>query len=64
MTRVHRPQGYVLMEPPSEPKTVPGCNTCLSICVSRRNARSRGDYSAVSDANVALRRHQSEVHGS
>ncbi|MER8028554.1 hypothetical protein ABTZ78_06215 [Streptomyces bauhiniae] len=47
---------------PSEPHAVPGCNACLGICVARTNARSRGDYSAVTDSNVRLRRHQAEKH--
>lgn len=62
MTGTQKPQGYVLTEPPAEPKAVPGCGTCLSFCVSRDNARSTGDYSAVSDANVKLRQHQAEAH--
>ncbi|MFG3123477.1 hypothetical protein ACGFYO_15885 [Streptomyces sp. NPDC048201] len=51
-----------LVEFPSEPSAIPGCSGCLGICVARANARSRGDYSAVSDANVRLRRHQAERH--
>jgi hypothetical protein len=50
------------MELPPEPKAAPGCGTCLVVCVRRENARSRGDYSAVSDANVELRRHHAETH--
>ncbi|MFG2815213.1 hypothetical protein [Streptomyces sp. NPDC048410] len=53
---------YDLAEFPSEPNAVPGCSACLGICVARTNARSRGDYSAVSDSNVRLRRHQAEEH--
>lgn len=56
------PQGYHLTEPPAEPSAVPGCSGCLSLSVTRENARSRGDYSAVSDANVALRHHRAEAH--
>ncbi|RSS07317.1 hypothetical protein EF917_05560 [Streptomyces sp. WAC00469] len=51
-----------LMEGAREPSPKPGCRTCLSLSVARENARSAGDYSGVSDGNVRLRRHQSEVH--
>ncbi len=64
MASTQKPQGYGLTELPPEPKTVPGCSTCLSICVRRENSRSRGDYSAVSDANVELRQHHTEAHDS
>ncbi|GAA3068946.1 hypothetical protein GCM10010448_60200 [Streptomyces glomeratus] len=51
-----------LTELPREPSAVPGCPTCLSHSVARENARSTGDYSAVSDSNVRLREHQAEAH--
>ena len=57
-----KPQDYHLAEPPAEPSAEPGCSDCLSLSVTRENARSRGDYSAVSDANVALRQHREEAH--
>ncbi|MGW6457059.1 hypothetical protein ACWF94_14260 [Streptomyces sp. NPDC055078] len=57
-----KPQGYGLTEPPAEPSAEPGCAICLSIVVGRSNARSLGDYSAVSDRNVELRRHRTEAH--
>ncbi|MFI7408127.1 hypothetical protein ACIBU0_05575 [Streptomyces sp. NPDC049627] len=57
-----KPQDYHLTELPAEPPTTPGCSSCLSLSVSRENARSRGDYSAVSDANVELRQHHAEAH--
>lgn len=57
-----KPQDYHLTEPPAQPSAEPGCPDCLSLSVTRENARSRGDHSAVSDANVALRRHRAEVH--
>ncbi|MBT2674668.1 hypothetical protein J7E95_28440 [Streptomyces sp. ISL-14] len=50
--------------PPREPSPKPGCFDCLSLSVSRENARSKRDYSAVSDANVLMRQHQAEAHGS
>ncbi|GHJ37309.1 hypothetical protein Sm713_29180 [Streptomyces sp. TS71-3] len=56
------PKEYCLTERPPEPKAVPGCGACLGICARRQNARSRGDYSAVSDTNVALKRHQDQAH--
>jgi hypothetical protein len=48
----------------AEPRAASGCGPCLSISTRRLNARSRGDYSAVSDANVELRRHQADAHHS
>lgn len=59
-----KPQGYNLTEFAPEPSAVPGCADCLSRVVARRNARSSGDYSAVSDINVELRVHQAEAHAS
>ncbi|MEX3101474.1 MULTISPECIES: hypothetical protein [unclassified Streptomyces] len=48
--------------PLPEPSPVPGCTACLSFATARRNARSVHDHSAVTDANVLLRRHLSEAH--
>lgn len=56
------PQDYRLTELPAEPTAEPGCAACLSLVVARRNARSNGDYSGVSDRNVELRQHQAEAH--
>lgn len=64
MARTRQPQGYGLNELPPEPRAVPGCSVCLDICVRRKNSRSRGDYSAISDANVKLRQHHAEAHNS
>lgn len=64
MTGTQKPQGYGLTELPPEPKAVPGCGTCLRICLRRENARSRSDYSTASDLNVELCRHQAETHAS
>lgn len=64
MAGTQQPQSYRLSEILVEPKTVPGCGACLGMCVRRENARSRGDYSAVTDANVGLRQHQAEAHSS
>lgn len=57
-----KPQGYNLTELPAEPSAKPGCSACLSIVVARENARSRGDYSGVSDQNVELRQHHADAH--
>ncbi|WP_416970512.1 hypothetical protein [Streptomyces sp. 4F14] len=54
----YEPQKYPL----PEPSPVPGCAECLSLGTARRNARSTHDYSAVTDANVLLRRHLAEAH--
>ena len=62
MAGTQKPHGYGLTELPPEPKAAPGCSACLGICVRRENSRSVGDYSAVSDANVELRRHRAEAH--
>lgn len=62
MAGSQKPQGYGLTELPAEPRAVPACGACLRICVRRENARSSRNYSAVSDANVDLRRHQAENH--
>jgi hypothetical protein len=52
-----------LTAPGPEPEPVASCRECLSIAVTRTNARSVGDYSKASDANVALRTHLREEHG-
>lgn len=57
-----KPQDYGLTELPTEASAVPGCAGCLSLVLARQNARSRGDYSAVSDVNVELRMHHAETH--
>jgi hypothetical protein len=46
-----------------EPAPVSSCSTCLGFAVRRQNARSVGDYSAATDANVCLRRHLAAQHG-
>ncbi|ARF62113.1 hypothetical protein B1H20_12405 [Streptomyces violaceoruber] len=56
------PAGTCLSELPREPSPVPCCPACLSHSVARENARSGGDYSAVSDANVRMRQHQRDEH--
>ncbi|MEV1068896.1 hypothetical protein [Streptomyces sp. NPDC050263] len=55
-------KGYRLADPPAEPSAEPGCAVCLSLGVARQNARSSGDFSAVSDRNVELRAHHAEAH--
>ncbi len=57
-------QGPVhLATPDVEPEPVASCRECLGIAVTRANARSVGDYSKASDANVVLRTHLREEHG-
>jgi hypothetical protein len=58
----HQPQGHHAAALPAEPSAEPGCAECLSLVVARQNARSHGDYCAVSDRNVELRAHQAEHH--
>lgn len=52
-----------LTAPVPEPDPVAGCRQCLGIAVTRTNARSVGDYSKASDANIALRTHLRDEHG-
>lgn len=52
-----------LMAPHREPEPVASCRECLGHAVTRTNARSVGDYSKVSDANVVLRTHLRDDHG-
>lgn len=47
--------------PPPEPVPVAGCADCAGLTALRGRARVRGDWSAASDCNVLLRRHQ-EAH--
>lgn len=49
--------------PTGEPSPVAGCRQCLGVALTRANARSVGDYSKATDANVVLRRHLREDHG-
>ncbi len=58
-----RQQGSTLSPFEGEPALVPGCSECLGFANRRQNARSVSDYSAVTDANVCLRRHLAEQHG-
>ncbi|MCX4587465.1 hypothetical protein [Streptomyces sp. NBC_01481] len=62
MAETQKPQCYTLAELPPEPSPVPGCADCLSIGVRKANARSGGDFSGASDANVALMTHLAEEH--
>lgn len=49
--------------PNAQPEPARGCMECLAISVKRANARSVGDFSGASDANVVLRTHLREEHG-
>ncbi|GAA4922290.1 hypothetical protein GCM10023237_48990 [Streptomyces coeruleoprunus] len=41
-----------------EPRPVQGCKVCAALEYDKTMARSRGDWSAVSDCNVRLRKHE------
>lgn len=56
-------QGSTLPPFQREPAPVPGCSECLGLANRRQNARSVSDHSAVTDANVCLRRHLKAQHG-
>lgn len=43
--------------PLAEPAPVDGCGRCAELAAGRTAARAAGDLSAVSDANVLIRRH-------
>ncbi|ORT54046.1 hypothetical protein BKD26_36475 [Streptomyces sp. CB03238] len=43
--------------PPSPPVPAPGCRVCAALDKQRAEARDRGDFSAVTDANVELASH-------
>jgi hypothetical protein len=58
-----RQKGSTLSPFQQEPAPVPGCSECLGIANRRQNARSVSDHSAVTDANVYLRRHLKAQHG-
>ncbi|MFD6416166.1 hypothetical protein [Streptomyces sp. NPDC060194] len=38
-------------------EAAPGCETCASLVEQREIARARGDFSAVTDADVEIRHH-------
>ncbi|PZT76579.1 hypothetical protein DNK56_25045 [Streptomyces sp. AC1-42W] len=46
-----------LMSFPEPSQPVEGCDVCQALDVQRREAGSRGDYSAATDASVEIRRH-------
>lgn len=50
---VQLPDGWPLVEP----APVDGCGRCAELAAGRAVARAAGDLSAVSDANVLIRRH-------
>ncbi|WP_181787907.1 hypothetical protein [Streptomyces phytophilus] len=45
------------MFPPADTAPAPGCGRCAELAADRATARAEGDLSAVSDANVLIRRH-------
>ncbi|WP_181787816.1 hypothetical protein [Streptomyces phytophilus] len=50
---VQLPDGWPL----AEPAPADGCGRCAELAAGRTFARASGDLSAVSDANVLIRRH-------
>ncbi|KPI04366.1 hypothetical protein OK074_4683 [Actinobacteria bacterium OK074] len=44
------------------PTAVPGCAECAALDIQRAAARAEFDWSAETDANVFLRRHQRAEH--
>lgn len=51
------------MMPIPEPVGRPGCNVCAGYVLRRKSAYGRYDFSAVTDANVLLRRHLEGLGG-
>ncbi|WP_105974096.1 hypothetical protein [Streptomyces geranii] len=45
------------------PLPVPGCEACAEVDGLRQNARAESDASAVTDADVLMRRHHRADHG-
>ncbi|MGW1716659.1 hypothetical protein [Streptomyces sp. NPDC002156] len=45
------------------PQPVSGCDTCAELAGQRQTARAESDASAVTDADVLMRRHQRAEHG-
>ncbi|UIX32937.1 hypothetical protein [Streptomyces sp. GQFP] len=45
------------------PLPVSGCETCAELAGQRQTARAESDASAVTDADVLMRRHQRAEHG-
>ncbi|MFD7015835.1 hypothetical protein [Streptomyces sp. NPDC059161] len=43
--------------PHASPQPAKGCAVCAEMVVRRRAARDRGDFSAVTDADVEIRHH-------
>ncbi|MEU9334895.1 hypothetical protein AB0D49_17265 [Streptomyces sp. NPDC048290] len=46
------------------PVPVDGCAICTELGARQRKARDAGNQSALTDANVLLRRHVRQAHGS
>ncbi|GGL00665.1 hypothetical protein GCM10010094_71640 [Streptomyces flaveus] len=44
------------------PVPAPGCGTCTELAITRDDARTYGNRSAETDANVLLRRHLCRDH--
>jgi hypothetical protein len=63
VTQTTQGEPVSLTVPVRDPDPVAGCRECLRIALARTNARSVGNYSKASDANVGLRTHLKEKHG-
>ncbi|NUK84448.1 hypothetical protein HRW07_07885 [Streptomyces lunaelactis] len=51
-----------LNTPLLEPAPVGGCDVCAALARQREENRRTGDMSAVSDANIEIRRHSGPEH--
>ncbi|MFI8824098.1 hypothetical protein [Streptomyces sp. NPDC053431] len=60
--RAANEQASVTYELSRPPVPVPHCVECGELAAARAAARARFDWSAETDANVLLRRHQGESH--
>ncbi|MGW8066496.1 hypothetical protein ACVV2G_30480 [Streptomyces ziwulingensis] len=49
-------------DPGGPPVPAPGCEACARLAARREAARAAFDHSAVTDANVLLRRHRRKEH--
>ncbi|MGW5780482.1 hypothetical protein [Streptomyces sp. NPDC003863] len=60
--RARGPQAQPVPDLSRPPEPVPHCVACALLVRERREARGRFDHSAVTDANVLLRRHLWQDH--
>ncbi|MFC4504830.1 MULTISPECIES: hypothetical protein [Streptomyces] len=60
--KLARTDGPFMVGLPRPPQPVPDCAECEELETLREAARAEHDYSAETDANVLLRRHQQQAH--